>query len=73
MDHFSLLSRCVRFDAVIISSEVGYEKPDEKIFQAALGMCMNANFFLVIGKELMQFSLGMLLCKVMQHWLLPMS
>jgi FMN phosphatase YigB (HAD superfamily) len=27
-----------RFDAVIISSEVGYEKPDPRIFQAALGM-----------------------------------
>lgn len=28
---------CFRFDAVIISSEVGYEKPDDKIFRAALG------------------------------------
>lgn len=28
----------VRFDAVIISSEVGYEKPDAKIFLAALGI-----------------------------------
>lgn len=29
-----------RFDAVIISSEVGYEKPDEKIFRAALGSAL---------------------------------
>lgn len=28
----------LRFDAVIISSEVGYEKPDPRIFQAALGI-----------------------------------
>lgn len=28
----------IRFDAVIISSEVGYEKPDPKIFQSALGI-----------------------------------
>ena len=27
-----------RFDAVIISSEVGYEKPDARIFKAALGI-----------------------------------
>lgn len=27
-----------RFDAVIISSEVGCEKPDTNIFRAALGM-----------------------------------
>lgn len=27
-----------RFDSLIISSEVGYEKPDPKIFEAALGM-----------------------------------
>ncbi|MQL78963.1 hypothetical protein Taro_011403 [Colocasia esculenta] len=26
-----------RFDAIIISSEIGYEKPDAKIFEAALG------------------------------------
>lgn len=26
-----------RFDAVIISAEVGYEKPDGQIFEAALG------------------------------------
>ena len=27
-----------RFDAIVISSEVGYEKPDAGIFNAALGM-----------------------------------
>lgn len=27
-----------RFDAIIISSEVGYEKPAPEIFQTALGM-----------------------------------
>lgn len=32
----ALDSRC-RFDAVIISSEVGYEKPDANIFKSALG------------------------------------
>lgn len=32
------LQLSVRFDAVIVSSEVGYEKPDAKIFEAALGM-----------------------------------
>lgn len=26
-----------RFDAVIVSSEIGYEKPAAEIFQAALG------------------------------------
>lgn len=36
MFHFLVFR--LRFDAVIISSEVGYEKPDPKIFQAALGM-----------------------------------
>ena len=30
-----------RFDAVIISSEVGHEKPNPKIFGAALGMCLD--------------------------------
>lgn len=33
-----------RFDAVIISSEVGYEKPDSKIFEAALGMHNGSGF-----------------------------
>ncbi|MQL82084.1 hypothetical protein Taro_014559, partial [Colocasia esculenta] len=27
-----------RFDAIIISSNIGYEKPDAKIFEAALGL-----------------------------------
>ncbi|MQM08701.1 hypothetical protein Taro_041560, partial [Colocasia esculenta] len=27
-----------KFDAIIISSEIGYEKPDAKIFEAALGL-----------------------------------
>lgn len=31
-----------RFDALIISSEVGYEKPDPNIFKAALGMKYHA-------------------------------
>ncbi|XP_068486551.1 uncharacterized protein [Phaseolus vulgaris] len=30
------LNVLILFDAVIISSEVGYEKPDSRIFQAAL-------------------------------------
>ncbi|KAJ0039282.1 hypothetical protein Pint_22722 [Pistacia integerrima] len=29
------------FDAIVISSEVGYEKPDPRIFQAALGICLD--------------------------------
>ena len=34
-----------RFDAVIISSEVGYEKPDPKIFKAALGKVYSEHIF----------------------------
>lgn len=37
--HFLVLS-ISRFNSVIISSEVGYEKPDGKIFRAALGRAL---------------------------------
>lgn len=40
------------FDAVIISSEVGYEKPDEKIFKAALEkICVEASKAVHVGDD----------------------
>lgn len=38
-DNFTFSS--LRFDAIIVSAEVGYEKPDVKIFRAALGNSVN--------------------------------
>lgn len=42
------------FDAVIISSEVGHEKLDPKIFRAALGRCSVSIFY---GHDNLKFSL----------------
>ncbi|XP_047964249.1 haloacid dehalogenase-like hydrolase domain-containing protein 3 [Salvia hispanica] len=40
------------FDAVIISSEVGYEKPDEKIFRAALDqICVGTSRAVHVGDD----------------------
>ncbi|XP_059655867.1 uncharacterized protein LOC132302893 [Cornus florida] len=40
------------FDAVIISSEVGYEKPDEQIFKAALDhICVEASKAVHVGDD----------------------
>ncbi|EPS64084.1 hypothetical protein M569_10699, partial [Genlisea aurea] len=40
------------FDAVIISSEIGFEKPDERIFRAALdGICVDAEKTVHVGDD----------------------
>lgn len=42
---------CCRFDAVIISSEVGSEKPDANIFKAALGIYSTTIYSVVLYVE----------------------
>ncbi|MQL78461.1 hypothetical protein Taro_010894 [Colocasia esculenta] len=42
----------VMFDAIIISSEIGYEKPDAKIFEASLGLRRKEELLLYLLKLL---------------------
>jgi len=45
-----------RFDAVLVSSEVGYEKPDARIFKTALGSLCKLDYSSISDKEIILFN-----------------